>query len=256
MKIKLPIVKICIALSIYTIGNQLIASSHNDIALFLQPYPEVQTPQQSESTVSEGLSQPGYVQAKMASHRFADIATEGVFALYQGYVTVSSRKGEIIFPRKQPDSTINVLITPEVIPAFIVAPATTHHWELNPKVSTDKNTQAMYSITLTHDEETDAYFYNVKSIPLPADNIIDFTTVVLLAPANMIYVPEGISMAQYSPNIIVPPIYVKPGIQFIDHALYTLKIKQYFETISKQFNKYSGTDQNPLYTVAMVLGNE
>lgn len=255
MKKNILLLGACIALSLHT-TNQLIASSQNDIALFLQPYPELETPQQPENNISEGLAQPGYLHAKMLAHRFTEIATEGVFALYQGYITVSNRKGEILFPRKQQSNTINLLITPEIIPNFMVAPATTHHWELNPKISTDKDTQAMYSITLTHDEDTDAYFYNVQSVPLPTDNIIDFTTIVLLAPANMIYIPEGISMAKYSPNLIMPPVYVKPGIQFINHALYTLKIKQYFESINKQYNKYNGTDQSPLYTVAMVLGNE
>lgn len=254
MKHSMRILGIYIILSIYQ--TNLLNASQNDIALFLQPYPELQASQAPQDTTSESLNQPGYLHAKMLTHRFADIAVEGVFALYQGYITVSSRKGEILFPRKQQSNTINLLITPEIIPAFMIAPTTTHHWELNPKIPTDKNTQAMYSLSLTHDDETDAYFYNVQSVPLPDDNIIDFTTIVLLAPANMIYVPEGISMSQYSANMILPTIYVKPGIQFINHSLYALKIKNYFESISKQYNKYNGNDQSPLYTVAMVLGNE
>ena len=255
MKIKIQVLGILIALSLYH-SCLLIASSQNDITLFLQPYPELETPSITQENLSEGLSQPGYLHAKMLAHRFTEIATEGVFALYQGYITISSRKGEILFPRKQQSNSINLLITPEIIPNFMVAPSTAHHWELNPKLSTDTNTQAMYAITLTHDDDTDAYFYNVQSMPLPTDNIIDFTTIVLLAPANMIYVPEGISMTQYSANLILPTIYVKPGIQFINHSLYALKIKNYFESISKQYNKYNGTNDSPLYTVAMVLGNE
>lgn len=255
MKFKIQLLGILIALSIYD-SCLLIASSQNDIALFLQPYPELETPAPQEENISDGLTQPGYLHAKMLAHRFSNIATEGVFALYQGYVTVSSRKGEILLPRKQPGNTINLLITPEIIPAFMTPTSTIHHWELNPKISADTNSQAMYSITLTHDDDTDAYFYNVQSIPLPTDNIIDFTTIVLLAPANMIYIPEGISMTKYSANLILPPVYVKPGIQFINHSLYALKIKNYFESISKQYNKYSGTNDSPLYTVAMILGNE
>ena len=256
MKLKRHILGILIALSLYH-TCQLVASSQNDILLFLQPYPELDTKAQTQENLSDGLAQPGYLHAKMLAHRFADIATEGIFALYQGYLTISSRKGEILFPRKQQSNTINLLITPEIIPSFIVAPATTHHWQLNPNASQEtKNSQAMYSITQTHDEDTDSYFYNVQSIPLPEDNIIDFTTIVLLAPANMVYVPEGISMSQYSANLILPPVYIKPGIQFMNHSLYALKIKQYFESISKQYNKYNGNDQSPLYTIAMVLGNE
>jgi len=256
MKHNILLLGILIALSI-NYSNQMNASStQNDIVLFLQPYPKLETPEVSQENLSDKLGQPGYLHAKMLAHRFVDIAIEGVSALYQGYITVSSRKGEILFPRKQQSNTINLLITPEIIPSFMVGPTTTHHWELNPKISQDKDTQAMYSITFDHNDDTDSYFYNVQSIPLPADNIIDFTTIVLLAPANMIYIPEGISMAKYSANMILPTIYVKPGIQFIKHSLYALKIKQYFESISKQYNKYNGTDDSPLYTVAMVLNND
>ena len=254
MKHRIKILGILIAFSLY--HSCQLTASQNDIALFLQPYPELETSKATKETLSDSLAQPRYLHTKILTHQFTQIATEGVFALYQGFITVSSRKGGILLPRKQPGNTINLLITPEVIPSFMVGASTLHHWELNPKLSTDPSTQAMYSMTLTHDDDTDAYFYNVQSIPLPADNIIDFTTVVLLAPANMIYIPEGISMTKYSANLILPTVYVKRGIQFINHSLYTLKIKQYFESISKQYNKYNGTDQSPLYTVAMVLDNE
>lgn len=256
MKRNIPLLGILIALSIYDSCKLHASSIQNDIVLFLQPYPELETTEVPQDNLSEKLGQPGYLHAKMLAHQFTGVATEGVFALYQGYVTVSSKKGEILFPRKQQSNTINLLITPEIIPSFMVGPTTAHHWELNPKISQDKDTQAMYSITFDHDDDTDSYFYNVESVPLPADNIIDFTTIVLLAPANMVYIPEGISMAKYSANMIIPTIYVKPGMQFIKHSLYALKIKQYFESIGKQYNKYNGTDDSPLYTVAMVLGND
>lgn len=254
MKHRIKILGILIAFSLY--HSCQLTASHNDITLFLQPYPELETPEIPQENLSDGLAQPGYLHAKMLAHRFSEIATAGIFALYQGDITISSRKGEILFPRRQGSNTINLLITPEIIPSFMVGASTVHHWELNPKISTNPDTQAMYSITLAHDEDTDAYVYDVQSIPLPADNTIDLTTFVLLAPANMIYVPEGLSITQYSANLILPPVYVKPGIQFMDHALYTLKIKQYFERINKFYNKYDGTDQSPLYTIAMVLGNE
>jgi hypothetical protein len=236
-------------------GSCTKAFTENMITLFLQPYPSLEEPKPMDEKYSDALQQPGYIHAKMLEHRFTKHGSEGIFGVYQGYITLSNRKGEILFPRKQQSSTINLLITPEIIPAFMVAPATIHHWELNPNISKDPEMQAMYSITLDHDPSTEAYFYDVKSIPLPADNVIDFTTVILLAPANMIYVPEGITMANYSANLILPPLYVKPGIQFTNNALYTLKIKQYFERINKTYKQYNASNQSTIFTIAMVLDN-
>lgn len=203
------------------------------ITLFVQKYPYFKNSKNNSNSkskfdsqkYSKKLKQPDYVYRKITSnHHHAYNEIPGVMCLYQGRVALSTPQGQITFPRLQQSPNMHILISKGIKPAYIVAPATIYEWMLD-----NKHPAEMYLMELKHDPKTTLSYYETSKVNLPSDNFIPKNTLIFISDPENMYVPLGATVVDYSPNIILPTIYIKRGFCFIYNSLYTLAIKQYFQ---------------------------
>lgn len=210
-----------------------IYTTENMITMFIRQYPifeKIKIENTGNTAVSKPLEQPDFVHAPIKNvQKKPGDAIEGVSVSYLGYVTFSDHNGQVSFPRKQQTDTIQLLVTPRILPVYMLAPTTIHHWQLHPNMPA-----AMYSITQHYDNVTGIYYFKTKKINLPENQRIELNTIIIYAHPEEIYVPEGASLTKYTTNLTLPDIYAK-HIQLADNALYVLSIKEYFEQINKEY---------------------
>ncbi len=197
------------ALMILCITHSLLrAETPHILTFFLEPYPEIA---KEKSTVQKFP----YEQA--------------IFATYFGYETTSDNNGQIQFPLKKVESSFYLLITTQIEPVFMLY-NTIHHLELK-----DGSTYSFYSIERKVDEKTQIYFWDVQTIPFPKDYKIPAHTIILRTNPKNIYVPTGISITTNSPQIVLPPVYVKSQTSFPEDALSFLENKEFFAPINRTY---------------------
>lgn len=168
------------------------------------------------------LKTPGYIQ--------------GIFASYWGYIEAANRNGQIIFPRKQKQSLIKVLITQRIKPIMMIG-RTIHHWEIDPTIPAD-----MYQFQQTVNTQTQEYTWQVCKVDLPTNRIIELDTITIFAKPSHIYIPLGNFPTTKSPHLYLPDIYVKKEINTVIRSLWVLKIKNFFGLMNYETKKFS-----PLY---------
>lgn len=158
------------------------------------------------------------------SHNFA------VFSTYAGYLSMSNTNGQIIFPRKVVNNSINLLVTNKLSPVFMFG-ATIAFWEIQ-----DPNSK-MYFFERSQDPETKLFYWEVKEKPLPASNRVPVQTIVIIADPKEIYIPLGTTITRSSANLLLPDIYVKKDINSVANILFTLNIKPFFSTTKQIFKE-------------------
>lgn len=146
----------------------------------------------------------------------------GIWSIYAGFLELSSNDGQLNFPRKHASPNLHVIVTNKLTP-IIMFEQTVHHWELAPDAPT-----ALYIIEKGQDELTENYFWNTQKIDRIKDNVVPPEAVVIVAKPENIYIPLGITLTTESPNLILPPFYVKPGINNIENTLYILNLSYLF----------------------------
>lgn len=204
------------------------------ITMFLQKYPYFKTKTYSSKDLekySKKLRQPGYIYKKMTDFKFSN-GISGITCFYAGLASITDHNGQITFPRQQQTPDINLLVTTTMLPGYIVAPTTINTWMIEKKPKAK-----MYSFKLQHDQKSMLLYYQTQEIPMPADNKIPLTTIILIADPDYVYVPAGATIVNYSPNIILPTIYIKKGFCFIYNSLYSLAIKQYFDSTKSKIKQ-------------------
>lgn len=203
------------------------------ISMFLQKYPYFKvhdTTKFDPEKYSKKLQQPRYFYSTLTKPTTLSNGVPSVMALYAGNVAISDHNGQIIFPRRQQTSNIYILVTKGIKPAYIVAPSTVYNWMLDPKEPAQN-----YFVEFKQDDQLELYYFNVQKADLPKDGSIPLNTIIIIAdPANIV-VPTGATITEFSPNLILPNMYIKKGFCFVYNSLYTLAIKQYFE---QTFNDY------------------
>jgi len=205
---------------------------NNKIILFVDKFPRVKIPKNKETveSLSKKLKQPNFVVKTRMKQKRLSSGAQGVMALYLGDASLSDKDGQLTFPRGHQQPLVNLLITQGIQPVYIVAPATVHNWML------EKNKPAiMYQFKFEKDQETDLYYIETKEIPLPTDSMIPLETIVIIADPTSVFVPFGATITHYSPNLILPTIYIKKNFDFSYNALYTNSIKQYFDSVHAEY---------------------
>jgi hypothetical protein len=199
---------------------------HGDevISFFLKPYP--MTPEFS-NTETKKLKNAGKI-AHYTTHGILNKDTvSGIFVSYAGFLDISDSNGQFTFPRQHEDPLIYLLITPYITP-ILIANNTIHHWEL------ETGTPAtMYVLEKKQDPATDLYFWDTQQVELPKNRIIPLETCIVFAKPYNIVVPNGITLSNDAPNLILPDIYVKKGIKIYPSTLYLLNLKQFFGPIDR-----------------------
>ncbi|HLJ31988.1 MAG TPA: hypothetical protein VKU36_06115 [Candidatus Babeliales bacterium] len=191
------------------------------ITFFFEPYHDI-------NALHQKIKKPG----KLAQHSVHAIVNHtpiaGILVTYSGYVATSSYNGEITFPRKHQKPVITILITPEMKPIPLFE-NTILHWTLLPDMPAQ-----MYSCEQKHDEVTGKSYWVTQEIPLPADNIIPLSTMVIIAdPKNIVMNTERVA-ARETANLVLPEIGVKKGIDIIENSSYMLTIRHLFRPIQTE----------------------
>ena len=194
------------------------------ISLFLRPYP-VMLDDFYCNKLAHTLKDQGTV-AKYCKFGILDKHTvSGIFVTYGGYLNVSNELGSVSFPLSHTKPEMTILVTNRLTP-IMTAGNTVGYWEL------DTNTDAqMFIIEKKEDMETHASFWMTSSVPLPADRHIPTAAIVILAKPENIYVPLGAAPMHVNPNLILPDIYVKIGMNPIAHSLYMLNLTHLFSPV-------------------------
>jgi hypothetical protein len=247
--------------------SQITHSVDTTISMFLHKYPYFhikQEEQMSPEELSKALKQPGYVaeQALKSKSKWSS-SVAGIMCLYAGNVATSDTNGEVIFPKLQQQDNIYLLITKGVGfgPDYIIAPSTVHNWgqkkETELSLDTEKSYE-IYLITFKHDDKLEISYFDTKKATFPdiedqnsahwrhGRYIIPLNTITIISDPSDIFVPIGATITKYSPNLTLPPLFIKRTFCFIYNSLYTLAIKQYF-------NQEQATHQLEGQTVSTIL---
>lgn len=199
------------------------AQATHVVSLAFRPYPVIA--QNAQQHLDHSLNVGNHLQAFQKESKFVS----GIFTTYAGYISVSDYNGRIIFPRLQQSSRLYLIVTPEITPIMMIG-NTIHHWELN-KGEPVKIILAEQK----EDHETGLLYWDLQEAPIPVDNVIPLASITILARPENIYIPLGATVTNPSPHLLLPDIYVKPGINKIAEALYMLNLNLFFGTLSIQY---------------------
>jgi hypothetical protein len=216
----------CLIVAVFCNNPSLFAEQA--ITLFLKPYPVVD--KQAAQKLAPKLGKPGKLSSNRSKHLMAP-ALSGIFATYGGFLTVSDLNGEISFPREHRKPFIYLIVTEKISP-IVMAGNTIHHRELE-----DGAPATMYRMEQKRDETVKATYWDVQQVPLPDHQQVPLESMVIFADPKFVYVPQGISLLQESPHLILPDIYIKMGINLTATALFILNLSQYFGAIIPLYKK-------------------
>jgi hypothetical protein len=169
---------------------------------------------------------------KTSIHHFIDHnITTGLFASYAGFMGASDTRGIITFARKHDAPFVYILFTPEITPISMFH-NTIHHWQLDPN-----QPAAMYKVDLGTNQEKKVVWH-IESIPLPDDKIIPLETIIVFGdPKDFSIDSSGHTPVTTTPNMVLPPILVKKGVNIVGNSLYVLQIRQFFKTAHPIYQK-------------------
>lgn len=208
------------------------SQKRHQITFFAREYPIFVKEATNIDKKKDKLTKPSYVQMQKIKQLLDPNITNGIFASYYGYLTLSAPDGQISFPsqvvwddKKAP--VVTMMITNRVTPMMMNS-ATIDHWEIE-----EKTPAAFYKFERTKDTNSDVYFWQVTQEKIPEDLRIPPDSILIFAKPDTIYVPTGIVLAENSPNLHLPDIYVKPEINKISNALYVLYLKHFFGQIRR-----------------------
>jgi hypothetical protein len=186
------------------------------ITFFVREYPTIKQPQKTSAFTSD-----------MAS----------VFVAYAGYLTVSAHlTGMVQFPRKAINPAFSILVTDRIDP-ILLAHNTVHHWELELGVPV-----ALYRVEKKYDADSKTYYWQTQAENPPKDNMVSINTIVIFAQPDHVVIPEGITITDDldTPNLILPDIYIKPGIDEEEWAV--LNLKNFLSPINLEYKKSEATN--------------
>lgn len=203
---------------LYTIVAPLLCTNYT-INFFVREYPE-------EIIAKQQTPDYKTIHKQIIKNTFYQPVTSGVYAIYNGYLTHSDEQGLISFPRQTQLEQFTFIITPNIQPTFTKDTNTIDYWTI-----TDPGQTAAYVIKKHKDPETKLRYWKVLKAGLPKDNHVPLHAIIVIAKPKNIYVPIGVTPTTKLPNLLLPPIYAKHGLDRIKNALFLLNIKQFFASV-------------------------
>ena len=223
-----------IILALVTLLLLLPSSIYADKLLMLtfQPYPSFNEPSlEKAERKAQKMQQPGYLAKYHIKKFMADTAIRGIFSTYAGFLEASNIIGQTTYPLLHSKPFIYIIITPKITPIIMTA-NTIHHWEIE-----EPEHAAIYKAEFMKDPDTGLYYWDMQEAKLPSSPIIPAESVTIIADPTYIVVPTGITLTQESPHMIIPPLYVKKGINTSKETLYALNVRHFFGALHYLTNK-------------------
>ena len=195
--------------------------SEPTINFFIKEYPKL------ESNYTEKSAIPGYMGYKSLKN-YIPTYNEGIACLYAGAINFSDSNGLVRLMRSDIKNNYYLIVTDDLKPIFSV-PWVIDKWECK------KENSAWYTITEVTDELTKTKLWKVEKSKY--EETVPKFSIIIFAPKDKIYVPEGFSIAETGQQILLPTIYHKLKNYEASDSLKVLYIKQFFSPIKKLFNK-------------------
>lgn len=184
------------------------------------------------------------VKKELRKNRLKKIS--GFLAIYNGYSDFSNTDGQVFFPLEQEEQKIYLVITPNIKLKNIMG-QTFSHYELLPS-------KRDYTKIYLFEKQIDVnkqYFWKVTQEELPASNILDKKTVIILTKAKNLYVRTGDFMTNNNKQMVLPRnIFAINDDGKNDVAINFVPIKKYFEATEIEEKKLS-----PLAFERMLINN-
>lgn len=200
------------------------------ITLIMEPYPMLNDSPEAEKAVNK-LKKPGRISKLGLKSLGQSPITKGIFSTYGGWLAMSNRDGQTTFLRKHITPIIYLIVTSKITP-MLMAGNTIHHWAIE-----EKTDAKMYKMERLHDTNQDLSYWLTEEVPLPDKGILPNESITILAKPQNVFVPEGITLTEDSPNLILPTIYIKKGIKINTNALYILNLRQFFGPLHTAYKK-------------------
>jgi len=224
---------------------------NKQLTLFFREYPEFVKEPTNFADKKNKFAHPNYMQTQKIKDFIDPNIANGIFATYAGFLVASNADGQISFPLKHGPKqgkppyaeTVHLVITNRVTP-IMKNMTTIDHWEME-----EKTPAAMYKIERMKDAGNDILYWNVTEEKIPQDKVIPFDAILIFAKPNAFYVPLGIVLAEDTPNLHLPDIYVKPEINKLSNALYVLYLRHFFGPVRHALKK----EKTPHYAVNLSL---
>jgi hypothetical protein len=223
--------------------NHQVLFGINIITFFIHPFPEEQKTTITQEQMINHLQTPGKILSKTLKNHFLKQGAEGIFSTYWGYLNVSNIDGQVIFPRKHTKNSVDILVTEKIIPIMMIG-NTVHYWETDPSVPSQ-----LFSIERKQDHDTKLYFWDTQKKEPPSDKIIHLDTIIIFAKPQYMYIPTGITITDNSPQLILPDMYAKKGMNIIARTLWVLTLKHFFSSLKYIYQKNSKTYYSKQLTV-------
>lgn len=190
--------------------------SHYTINLLIKEYPEDELKKQSP------LIDRSYLSKQIMRSTFYQPVNVGIYGIYNGYLSRSNDFGLLSFSRKTQREQFNLVVTNNMKPTFMIS-NTIDQWQI-----THPEEAAMFQIKRHKDPETKLYYWKVLKMAIPPDHMIPLHSIIIIAKPKNIYVPLGATPTTKFPNLVLPPIYAKRGLDRIKNALFVVNIKAFF----------------------------
>lgn len=213
-----------------------ISASPYTINMFVRDYPEEQL-EQHPRTIN-----PLQINKQRMKTYFYQPVSRGTYALYNGLLTHSNEYGLLSFPRETQIEEFTGIVTESIIPHFLVA-NTISHWTIKDETQTE-----FYLIKRNKDPETKIMYWKTQKLNIPDDKTVPLHAIIILAKPEDVYVPLGTTPTTDLPNLLLPSIYVKRGLDHLKQASFILNIKQFFAPVSTMTKADKATIMTLVYS--------
>ncbi|RTL07034.1 hypothetical protein EKK58_02540 [Candidatus Dependentiae bacterium] len=173
--------------------------------------------------IKKKIEQKGSV-GKVGFNHFVDASpVAGFFGMYAGMLAMSDNAGSIRFQRKHTEPVMYIAITQDIVPIMRIE-NTVHHWQFVPNAAV-----LFYKLEPKIDKEKNKLFWHIQEMEVPHNLIIPAEAIVVFANPTYCYFDITAAYVAYiNPNIFLPPLISKKGINAIKSSLHLLSIRHFF----------------------------
>jgi hypothetical protein len=232
-------------LFILIISNLLSAQLPTDsltpplITFFVRPEQDLQKKLDADQLMKKS-EKLGALDRLILKAQLAPAVTHGMYFLYAGMVARSDSNGQVIFPRKHAQDTIDLVITRTIRPVFLRGNII-HHF-----VISEKGDAQRYKLTRSSSQIPPLWHIEKEEIS-PSTRISPLALIVFAKPDHVV-IPLVDTVTTAGPNLVLPYIYVSPTATNSLNALNFIKVSKYFMPVKASYrfmpDRY-GTIVNP-----------
>jgi len=222
--------KICNKVLLLILLSSVKINCYQTTSLFMKPHPTIVGEKTAIKKVQKLKKLPKA--AKYVFRAFTKpFLTSGIPFSSGGNYYITDLNGQVVFIRTHKKPFVTIIITKNIVPVLSLE-NTVHHWELSRR----RNVK-IYTAERKLDVPSKTYFWDVKEAPIPKDNIIPINAIVIFANPKYVYMPTGITITTKNPQLVLPDIYIKPGINKAKSALLLFNVKNLLATTKSMYKK-------------------